>query len=166
VRMVRGKAWKYGDGVNTDVLFPGRYLQLLDPDEMASHALEDLDPEFAANVARGDVVVGGRNFGCGSSREQAASALKYAGVGAVIAASFSRLYYRNAINLGLPIIVSPEAAGLIAHGDEVEVDLAGGVVRNVTRREEVAVQPLPEYVMRILEAGGLIPALRQRLRKG
>ena len=160
---IKGKAWKYGDDINTDVLYPGRFLQLLEPDEMAAHAAEDLDPEFPKGHSPGDIVVGGRNFGCGSSREQAATALKYAGVGAVIASSFSRLYYRNAINCGLPIIVSPEAVDAIEHGDEIEVDLQAGVVKNVTKGGEVKVKPLPEFVMGIVEAGGLIPFLRKKL---
>lgn len=160
---IKGKAWKYGDDINTDVLYPGRFLQLLEPEEMAQHAAEDLDPKFPKGHSPGDIVVGGRNFGCGSSREQAATALKYAGVGAVIAASFSRLYYRNAINCGLPIIVSPEAVKAIEHGDEVEVDLEGGVVKNVSKGSETKVKPLPEFVMGIVHAGGLIPYLQRKL---
>jgi len=159
------RAWKYGDDINTDVLYPGRYLQLLEPEEMAAHALEDLDADFAGTMRPGDIVVGGRNFGCGSSREQAASALRYAGVGAVVAASFSRLYYRNAINLGLPIVVSPEVVALIEHGDELEVDPAAGVVRNLTRDIVTEVPPLPDYVMQILAAGGLIPFLQDKLKE-
>jgi len=160
---IQGKAWKYGDDVNTDVLYPGRYLQLLDPKDMAAHAAEDLDPEFPKGHSQGDIMVGGRNFGCGSSREQGATALKYAGVGAVVAKSFSRLYYRNAINCGLPIIVSEEAVDAIGHGDEVAIDLEAGVVKNVTKGTEVKVKPLPEFVMGIVEAGGLIPFLRKKL---
>jgi len=159
------RAWKYGDDINTDVLYPGRYLQLLEPEEMAAHALEDLDADFAGTMRPGDIVVGGRNFGCGSSREQAASALRYAGVGAVVAASFSQLYYRNAINLGLPIVVSPEVVALIEHGDELEVDPAAGVVRNLTRDIVTEVPPLPDYVMQILAAGGLIPFLQDKLKE-
>ena len=160
---LKGKAWKYGNDINTDVLYPGRYLQLLEPQEMAAHAAEDLDPEFPKGHSQGDIMVGGTNFGCGSSREQGATALKYAGVSVVIAKSFSRLYYRNAINAGLPIIVSPEAVESIEHGDEIEVDLEGGIVRNITKGGEVKVKPLPEFVMGIVKAGGLIPFLQKKL---
>jgi len=122
-----GKVWKYGDDVNTDVIFPGKYTYTVaEPEEMAKHALEDLDPEFAGNVHEGDAIVAGKNFGCGSSREQAASCLKYAGVEAIIAKSFARIFYRNAINFGLPAIVCPEAARTLKAGDSVEIDIYDG----------------------------------------
>jgi 3-isopropylmalate/(R)-2-methylmalate dehydratase small subunit len=157
-----GKAFKYGDNVDTDVIIPARYLTTNDEAELASHALEDLDPGFATSVRAGDVVVAGVNFGCGSSREHAAIALKGAGVSAVVAASFSRIFFRNAINTGLPIAVSPEAASATEKGDEVEVDLTAGVVRNLTKELVFPAERLPDFVMDIVHAGGLIEWVRAR----
>lgn len=150
-----GRAWKYEDDINTDVIYPGRYTyKRLSPEEMAGHAMEDLDPEFAKNVKEGDYVVAGKNFGMGSSREQAAACLKYAGIKAVIAKSFARIYYRNAINFGLPAITIDTEG--IDDGDEIDVDLEKGVVINRTKSEEYRFPPFPENVMKIIEAGGLI----------
>ncbi|MFC1683029.1 3-isopropylmalate dehydratase small subunit [Candidatus Zixiibacteriota bacterium] len=164
MKPIKGKAWKYGDDVNTDVIFPGKYTYTInDPQEMAKHAMEDLDPEFVRRVEPGDVVVGGKNFGCGSSREQAATCLKYAGVGAVIAKSFSRIYYRNAINQGLPALAVPEAAEQIQAGETVTVDLEGGCI--VVGEKSYAFPPLPEFVMGIMEDGGLIPHVRKKLER-
>lgn len=160
--IIRGRAWKYGDDVNTDVIFPGKYTYTVtDPKEMAKVAMEDLDPRFAREVQPGDVVVGGKNFGCGSSREQAAFCLKYAGVGAVIAKSFSRLYFRNCINAGLPAIQCPAAVEAMEDGQRVEVDLKAGLVR--VGSKSFAFPPLPPEVIGIFEAGGLIPFTRKRL---
>ena len=159
-----GRVFKYGDDVNTDVLFPGKHTYTVsDPLEMAQHALEDLDPEFAVTVKPGDIIVAGSNFGCGSSREQAVLALKYSGVAAVIAESFARIYYRNCINSALPALVIPEAARALSHGDEAEVDLAAGVVR--TSKGDYAFSPFPPEVQAILDAGGLIEYLRERFAK-
>lgn len=161
---MKGKVWKYGDNINTDVIFPGKYTYtLMPPEELAKHALEDLDPGFASAVQPGDVIVAGRNFGCGSSREQAASCLKAAGVQAVIAKSFARIYFRNALNLGLPVIQCPEAVDALETGDEAEVDLAAGVVR--TNKGKFSFPPFPESVVGILEAGGLIPYTRRKLKE-
>jgi 3-isopropylmalate/(R)-2-methylmalate dehydratase small subunit len=157
------RVWKYGDNINTDVLYPGRHLANIDPKYQAEHALEDLDPLFAKNVKPGDIVVGGKFFGCGSSREQAVTCLKYAGVPFVVAQSFARIYYRNAINNGLPPLVSPEASQKIQPGDEVEADLAGGTIRNKTRQETYRFEPFPEFLLTLLQAGGLIPYLRQQV---
>jgi 3-isopropylmalate/(R)-2-methylmalate dehydratase small subunit len=160
---MKGKVWKYGDNVNTDVIFPGKYTYaLMKPEEMAEHALEDLDPEFAKKVKPGDVIVAGKNFGCGSSREQAAACLKAVGVQAVIAKSFARIYFRNAINLGLPVLQCPEAVEALRAGDEVEIDFAGGKI--VSGDRVFAFPPLPESVIGILEAGGLIEWTRKKLR--
>jgi len=160
--MSKGHVWKYGDNVNTDVLYPGRYTyQILKPEEMAKHACEDLDPQFAANVRPGDVIVAGKNFGCGSSREQAAACLKYAGVQAVVARSFARIYFRNAINLGLPVIQSEEACAALEKGDEVEIDFARGEIRSA--RGVHRFLPLPESVLGILEAGGLLEYTKKKL---
>jgi len=160
--MKKGKVWKYGDDVNTDVIFPGKYTYtLMEPQEMAKHALEDLDPEFAQKVKPGDVIGAGKNFGCGSSREQAAACLKYAGVQAVIAKSFARIYFRNAINLGLPVLQSEEASDSLMMGDEVEIDFGGG--RILAGGMIYKFPPLPDSVMGILEAGGLIEYTKKKL---
>jgi 3-isopropylmalate/(R)-2-methylmalate dehydratase small subunit len=160
--MKKGKAWKYGDDVNTDVIFPGKYTYtLMEPSEMAKHALEDLDPEFALMVKPGDVIVAGKNFGCGSSREQAAACLKAAGVQAVIAKSFARIYFRNAINLGLPVLQSEEASDNLRAGDEVEIDFAGGTI--MAGEKTYKFPPLPDSVIGILEAGGLIEYTKKKL---
>ena len=159
---IRGRAWKYGDNINTDVLFPGKYTYTAKGRaEIAGHALEDLDPTFAPNVRSGDLIIGGRNFGCGSSREQAATCLVYNGVGAVIAHSFARIFYRNAINNGLVAIVCPEAARAI-HGQEmVTVDLKRQVIECAGGRFEFPA--LSATVQEILEAGGLVEQVRRRL---
>jgi 3-isopropylmalate/(R)-2-methylmalate dehydratase small subunit len=160
--LISGRAWAYGDNVNTDVIFPGKYTYTVtERAEIARHALEDLDPTFAAQVQPGDVVVGGTNFGCGSSREQAATCLVYNGVGAVIAASFSRIFYRNALNNGLLAIVCPEAAAALQTGDRVEIDTARHVIRCAAG--EFRFPPLSASVMGIVEAGGLVAYVKQRL---
>ncbi len=160
---VKGKAWVYGDDINTDVIFPGRFLNIVEPDEMAEHAMEDLDTEFKGNVQKDDIVVAGKNFGCGSSREQAATCLKYAGVGAIVAKSFARIYYRNSINLGIPILISDEAPDRISKGDELEVDLENGTIKNLTKNEDFVVKPLPVFILGIIKDGGLIPNLKKKL---
>jgi 3-isopropylmalate/(R)-2-methylmalate dehydratase small subunit len=157
--------WKYGDDVNTDVIFPGRYTyQLMEPAEMAKHALEDLDPEFAKNVRPGDVIVAGKNFGCGSSREQAAACLRAAGIQAVIAKSFARIYFRNAINLGLAVLQCVEASDALQTGDEVEIDFAGGKI--ISGGRVFNFFPLPDSVIGIIEAGGLIEYTKKKLASG
>jgi 3-isopropylmalate/(R)-2-methylmalate dehydratase small subunit len=158
-----GKAWVYGDNVDTDVIIPARYLMTNDPAELAKHVLEDLDPSFATSVKPGDVVVAGANFGCGSSREHAAIAFAGAGVSAVVASSFARIFFRNAINTGLTIATSPEAVASIDPGDDVEVDVAAGKVRNLTKGMEFEAEPLPEVVQDIVRAGGLVGWVRQRV---
>ena len=163
--MVKGKVWKYGDDVNTDVIFPGKYtFTVTDPAEIASYALEDLDPGFAANVKPGDVVVAGRNFGCGSSREQAAFCLKYAGVAAVVAKSFARIFYRNAINAGLPMVVSRDAPEALATGDAVDIDFTAGELKTGDGKV-FTFPPLPPEVIAIVEAGGLVEYVKRRLGK-
>ena len=160
--MKKGRVWKYGDNVNTDVIFPGKYTySILEPEEMARHALEDLDPGFAQKVSPGDIIVAGRNFGCGSSREQAATCLKYAGIQAVLAKSFARIFFRNAINQGLPVLQSEEAVDSIEDGEEIEIDFIGGKIK--TSRGDFKFPPFPESVMGILEAGGLIPYTKKKL---
>ncbi len=160
--LIQGHAWKYGDNINTDVIFPGKYTYTLtERADIAAHALEDLDPAFAANVRPGDLVVGGRNFGCGSSREQAATCLVYNGVGAVIAASFSRIFYRNALNNGLLAIVCPAAAQAIQPGETVVVDTTQQVIRCAAG--EFSFPPLSASVMGIVEAGGLVAYVKRKL---
>ena len=161
--MKKGRVWKYGDDVNTDVIFPGKYTySILEPEEMARHALEDLDPDFAQKVKPGDVIVAGQNFGCGSSREQAATCLKYAGVQAVIARSFARIFFRNAINQGLSVLQSEEAVDSIENGEEIEIDFDSGKIR--TEKGVFAFSPFPESVLGILKEGGLIPYTRKKLK--
>jgi len=161
---ITGRVWKYGDDVNTDVIFPGKYTySISDPREMAQHALEDLDPDFVSNVRPGDIVVAGRNFGCGSSREQAVTCLKEAGVAAIVAKSFARIYFRNCINQGLPI-AQCDAAESIEAGEELTIDFAAGQV--TTPRETHRFPPLSPEVMEILEAGGLVPYVQLKLENG
>lgn len=160
--MKKGKVWKYGDDINTDVIFPGKYTySVLEPEEMAQHALEDLDPSFSQSVKPGDIIIAGKNFGCGSSREQAATCLKYAGVQAVIAKSFARIFFRNAINQGLLVLQSVEAVDNIDEGEEIKIDLAQGEIKSA--KGIYGFPPLPESVMGILEAGGLIPYTKKKL---
>jgi 3-isopropylmalate dehydratase small subunit len=161
--MLTGKVWKYGDHINTDLIIPGRYLDNYDLAHLASHAMEDVDATFARKVQKGDIIVAGRNFGCGSSREQAPLALKHAGVGAVIAGSAARIFYRNAINVGLPIIICPEAVNLLEQGDLLEVDLAKGTILNRRNGEIIVFTPPPDFLLAILEQGGLVPYMRNKL---
>ena len=162
--MSQGKVWKYGDNVNTDVIFPGRYTyQIMPPEEMAKHALEDLEPEFAGSVRPGDVIVAGKNFGCGSSREQAAACLRAAGVQAVVARSFARIYFRNAINLGLAVLQCDEAVDALEKGDPVDLDFTRGEIRSV--KGIFRFLPLPDSVIGILEAGGLLEYTKKKLEK-
>jgi len=160
---LRGKVWKYGDHVDTDVIIPARYLDTTEPAELAVHCMEDIDPAFVRSKSPGDIIVAGENFGCGSSREQAPVAIKAAGVSCVIARSFARIFFRNAINIGLPIIICPDAADAAGTGDEIEVDLATGTVRNVTRGTTHQAEPFPDFLRQIIDAGGLVPYVRQRL---
>lgn len=155
---IRGRAHVYGDHIDTDAIIPGKYTKTLDAASLAAHVLEDLDPEFARRVSPGDILVAGHNFGCGSSREQAPLALKTAGVGAVVARSFARIFFRNAINIGLPAIELPEAH--IEPGDEIEIDLTAGRVVNLTRGLTFRAPPLPPIMAAILAAGGLVAYLR------
>ena len=158
-----GNAWVFGDDVNTDVIFPGKYTYTInDPAEMAKHAMEDADPDFATQVKAGDLVVAGKNFGCGSSREQAATCLKAAGVACVVAGSFSRIYFRNAINLGLPIVACPQIVGKVNPGDSLEIHLTEGRIL-LNEKDYFAFQPLPAQVFDILSRGGLVDYVKDRL---
>lgn len=159
----RGRVWKYGDNVDTDVIIPARYLLTSDPKELAKHCLEDLDPEFRTAHGKDDIIVGGRNFGSGSSREHAPLAIKGAEVSCVIAESFARIFFRNSINIGLPIFESPEAAREAEKGDEIEVDTGAGIIRNLTKGREYRVPAMPPFLQEIMAAGGLMARLKQEL---
>lgn len=160
---VKGRVWKYGDDVNTDVIFPGKYTYtVLDPEEMGKYALEDLDPTFAKEAQPGDVIVAGKNWGCGSSREQAATCLTSLKVGAVVARSFARIFYRNAINQGLPVIQSSDAVDSIEAGEEIEIDFEKGFIRT-PKGKEFTFAPIPEYVRGILQDGGLVAHIKKEL---
>ena len=151
----------YGDNVNTDAIIPARYLNTSNPSQLAAHCMEDMDADFARTVRTGDVLVAGSNFGCGSSREHAPLALKATGITCVIAASFARIFYRNAINIGLPVIEDPEAALGIRSGDELKVDINAGLIHNLTTKQTYRSQPPPPFVQRIVRAGGLLQLLAQ-----
>ncbi|HEY3398275.1 MAG TPA: 3-isopropylmalate dehydratase small subunit [Armatimonadota bacterium] len=160
---LHGKAHKYGDHVDTDVIIPARYLSSSDADELAKHCMEDLDADFLTKLAPGDLLVAGRNFGCGSSREHAPLAIKAAGVAGVIAASFARIFYRNALNIGLPIIEAPDAAEAIANGDELEVDLEAGVIHDLTTGRDYTFAPLAGTAAELVAAGGLRALVQKKL---
>lgn len=162
---LKGKTWKFGNDVDTDVIIPARYLNTSDPGELAAHLMEDADPRFPGKVKPGDIIVAGKNFGCGSSREHAPIAIKAAGVSCVIARTFARIFYRNAFNIGLPIFESPEASDRIEEGDEVEVDVEAGVIRNITRNESYSATQVPPFMREIIAAGGLINYVAERMKK-
>ncbi|MDR1651582.1 MAG: 3-isopropylmalate dehydratase small subunit [Synergistaceae bacterium] len=160
-----GTAWVYGDNVDTDVIIPARYLSTSEPEQLAPHCMEDIDASFASSVKPGDIIAAGSNFGCGSSREHAPIAIKACGVSCVIAASYARIFYRNAINIGLPILECPEASvpGEIGRGDELEVDIASGVIENKTSGRVWQAAPSPLFLRDLFDAGGLVPYVRKRL---
>ncbi len=151
-----GRVFKFGSNVDTDVIIPARYLNVPDPAELAKHCMEDIDKEFVNKVSEGDIIVADKNFGCGSSREHAPIAIKAAGVSCVIAETFARIFYRNAINIGLPIIECPEAAKSIEEGDQIEVDFDSGKIYNKTKNQEYQGQAFPEFMQKIISNGGLI----------
>lgn len=159
---MKGIVWKFGNNIDTDLIIPARYLNTSDPDELAKYAMQDADPEWVDKMNKGDFIVAGENFGCGSSREHAPIALKAAGVSAVIAKSFARIFYRNAINIGLPILEAPKAAEEIKEGDKIEVDLKAGIIKNITTGENFKSQPFPEFMQKIIGAGGLINYLKAK----
>jgi 3-isopropylmalate/(R)-2-methylmalate dehydratase small subunit len=163
---IHGKAHKFGDHVDTDVIIPATYLVTTDAKELAAHCMEGIDPDFPARVRQGDIIVAGENFGCGSSREHAPVAIKGAGISCVVAASFARIFFRNAINIGLALVTSPQAAREVKDGDELDVDLATGVISNLTRSAKYQGEPFPEFVREIIEAGGLVEYTRRRLSSG
>lgn len=161
----QGRVWRYGDNVDTDVIIPARYLNSAEPAELAEHCMEDIDPTFAGNVQNGDIIVAARNFGCGSSREHAPVAIKASGIACVVAASFARIFYRNAINIGLPLVELGDQVNEIAAEHELRIDLAAGVLENKTTGARFAIQPLPGFIRDIATAGGLIEHLRQEAKR-
>ena len=160
--MPSGKVYKYGDNVDTDVIIPARYLNAPSPDELAKHCMEDIDATFAQKVQPGDIIVGGANFGCGSSREHAPIAIRACGISCVIAPSFARIFYRNAINIGFPIMECPEAAADIKAGDQIDVDFAIGKIVNQTTGKTYQAAPFPEFINGIIDNGGLMASLKAR----
>ena len=162
---LKGKVYKYGADVNTDVIIPARYLNVSDPDELAAHCMEDIDADFIKTVKPGDIIMATTNFGCGSSREHAPLAIKTAGVSCVIAGTFARIFFRNAINIGLPLLECPEAVDNTEAGDVLEVDLALGKIKNITRNMEFTAVPYPEFMAELIAAGGLIEYTKKRLEK-
>lgn len=162
MKAAKGIVFKYGDNVDTDVIIPARYLNSSDPSELATHCMEDIDKDFVTKVNKGDIIVADKNFGCGSSREHAPIAIKAAGVSCVIAETFARIFYRNAINIGLPIIECPEASKGIEAGDEVEVDFDSGTIKNLTKGTEYKGQAFPEFMQKIIAAEGLVNYINQK----
>ena len=160
MKNAHGKVIKYGDNVDTDVIIPARYLNTANHKELAAHCMEDIDADFVNKVSDGDIMVGGANFGCGSSREHAPIAIKESGISCVIASTFARIFYRNAINIGLAILECPEASEKIADGDEVSVDFDTGIIKNLTKNEEYRAQPFPEFIKEIISANGLLNSLK------
>ena len=157
------RAWKFGDDIDTDAIIPGRFLTINNPDELAKHVFEGTRDEFAKNVKDGDVVVGGRNFGCGSSREHAPLAIKASGISCVIAHSFARIFFRNAINIGLPLLECAESVNNTKAGDALEIDLAKGTIKNITNGKTFTAEPYPDFMSGIISAGGLIAYTKKRL---
>lgn len=154
--IAKGRVFRYRDNVDTDVIIPARYLNTSDPKELASHCMEDIDKDFVKQVRKGDIIVADKNFGCGSSREHAPIAIKESGISCVIAATFARIFYRNAINIGLPILECEEAAKGIGAGDEVEVDFSTGIIKNLTTGAQFQAQPFPEFMQKLISSGGLV----------
>lgn len=155
-----GEVFKYGDNVDTDVIIPARYLNTSDANELAAHCMEDIDKDFVKNVKKGDIIVAGYNFGCGSSREHAPLVIKTCGTGCVIAKSFARIFYRNAINIGMPILECPEACDEISAGDEVSIDFDSGEIKDITTGKSYFAQPFPPFIQNIIKAGGLLASIK------
>lgn len=163
--MIKGKAHKYGSDIDTDVIIPARYCTSFRAEDLGPHCLEDLDPEFVRKVRAGDILVAEDNFGCGSSRENAPIAIKAAGISCVVARSFARIFYRNAINIGLPILESPECVGVTESGDDMEIDLSSGRIVNLTRRKTCVMNAFPPLIQEIIDAGGMESYVKMRLRR-
>ena len=163
--IIKGKVWKFKDNIDTDVIIPARYLNTSDPKELALHCMEDYDPEFIEKINQGDIVVAGRNFGCGSSREHAPIALKAAGVSCIIAQSFARIFFRNAINIGFPIFESEEIADQCSEGDLIKVDTAKGIIENINKGKTYQLNPLPAFIQNIISLGGLKEYVKEEVKR-
>lgn len=161
--LIRGKVWKFGNNIDTDVIIPAKYLSTSEPEELAMHVMEGIDSNFPKKIKRGDIIVAGKNFGCGSSREHAPIAIKASGIQAVIAKSFARIFYRNAFNIGLPIFESSEAYEKVKEDDEVEIDVDKGIIRNLRGKEEYKTNFIPPFMQELIEAGGLIELTRKKM---
>jgi len=161
--LIKGKTWRFGDDVDTDAIIPARYLNTSDPAELARHIMEDADKDFPVKVKPGDIIVAGKNFGCGSSREHAPIAIKAAGIQAVVAKSFARIFYRNAFNIGLPIFESEGASAAIAEGQEIEIDADKGIIKNLATGEEYRANPIPPFMQELISAGGLVEWTKRKL---
>jgi len=159
--LANGRVFKYGDNIDTDVIIPARYLNIPDMKELASHCMEDIDKDFAKKVNEGDIIVGNKNFGCGSSREHAPIAIKESGISCVIASTFARIFYRNAINIGLQILECEQAARKIEKGDKLEIDFNSGIIKNISKNEEYKAEPFPEFMQNIISNGGLIKSIKK-----
>ncbi len=160
----KGRVWRFGDNIDTDAIIPARYLNTSDPAELARHVMEDADRDFPKKAKAGDIIAAGSNFGCGSSREHAPIAIRAAGIQAVVAKSFARIFYRNAFNIGLPIFESEEAVEKIVEGDVIEIDADNGIIKNISRSEEYSARPIPPFMQELISAGGLIEWTRKKLR--
>jgi len=164
--LIKGRVWQFGNDVDTDVIIPARYLNTSDPEELARHLMESIDRDFSRKVRAGDIIVAGKNFGCGSSREHAPIAIKAAGIQGVIAKSFARIFYRNAFNIGLPIFESYDASEKIKNADEIEIDADSGIIKNITRKEEYKANPIPPFMQELIVAGGLVEWTKKKLKVG
>jgi len=158
----KGRVWKYGDNVDTDVIIPARYLNRSDPNELAGHCMEDLDPSFVLKVKAGDIIIAGKNFGCGSSREHAPLAIKAAGISCIVASNFARIFFRNAINIGLPILECAQAVSETAPGDNIKIDFSTGNVQNLTSGKTYKAEPFPEFIQELIRNGGLIKSIKKQ----
>lgn len=164
--LIRGRVWRFGNDIDTDVIIPARYLNTFEPEDLAKHVMEGVDKDFYSKIKAGDIIVAGKNFGCGSSREHAPIALKAAGIQAIIAKSFAGIFYRNAFNIGLPIFESPDASEKIKEADVVEIDTDIGIIKNMTRQEEYKANPIPPFMQELISAGGLVEWTKKKLQKG
>jgi len=162
--LIKGKVWLFDNDIDTDVIIPAKYLNTSDPKELAEHVMEGVDRDFSNKIKEGDIIVAGKNFGCGSSREHAPIAIKASGIHAVIAKSFARIFYRNAFNIGLPIFESLEASEKIKETDEIEIDAGRGTIKNITRQEEYKAKPIPGFMQELIEAGGLVEWTKKKLK--
>ncbi len=160
---IHGRVWKYGDNIDTDIIYPGKYLVSFDPEEAARHAMEGIEVDFYKKISKGDILLVGKNFGSGSAREQASLALKYAGVGAILSENFPRTFYRNSINIGLPVIEVSGIKDVIDEKDELEIDLEGGIIKNITKGEEYRFPSIPAFIIEILKSGGAVPFYKKRI---